>query len=237
MATEHLYLDDPYGKKCNSNVVMVEFTDLTVDRSIFFPTGEGQPNDRGYLEIRDKKYPIVDSWTDGVWIHLISLDTYPQDIAGQEIEQFIDWDVRYAHMRYRSAMYLLSSLAYKNFKADTRINQTYDDQSWMDIYVDDLTEDMVNSLRDEANTMIRGGFSIENFYLSRDEFTSDSHLMDICKGIVPDYDKIRVCKMGDLPLRPDMGTQVKSGIEIGGINIKTSLVKGKLNKRITINLS
>ncbi len=237
MPTEHAYLDDPYRKQFDSKAVMVEFTDLTVESSIFYPTGEGQPNDRGYVEIGGTKYIIVDTWKDGVWIHLISLDTYPQDIAGKEVKQFIDWDIRYVHMRFRSAMYVLAALVYRDYKAATRINQTYDDQSWMDIYVDDLTEEMVQKLVDEANQIVGKNVDIENYYVDRKEFESDAQLMDICKGKVPDYEKIRLCRIGDLPVQPDMGTQVKNTSEIGKIEVKTSLVKGKLNKRITITLS
>ncbi len=237
MPTDHIYLDDPYGKECDSKAVMVEFTDLTVDRSIFFPTGEGQPNDKGYVEIEGKKYIIVDTWKDGVWVHLMSLDTYPQDIAGKEVKQFIDWDIRYIHMRFRTAMYLLSALAYREFGATTRLNQTYDDQSWMDIYVDDLTEEMVNRLQELANGHVSEGLEVKNTYVSKDEYQANEQLMGITKGKIPDYEKIRLCGIGDLPAQPDMGTQVANTSEVGTINIKTSLVKGKLNKRITITLS
>lgn len=237
MPTEHLYLEDSYGKQSESKAVMVEFTDLTVDKSIFFPTGEGQPNDRGYVEIEGKKYVIVDTWQDGVWVHLISLDTYPQDIAGKNVNQFIDWDVRYIHMRHRSALYLLAGLAYRDHKAVTRINQTYDDQSWMDIYVDDLTEEMVSKLVEDANQIVQQGQEIKNYYIERKEFEGNSQLMELSRGKVPDYERIRLCRIGDLPLQPDMGTQVRNTSEIGVINVKTSLVKGKISNRITITLS
>lgn len=237
MPTEHIYLDDAYGKQCDSKAVMVEFTDLTVDRSIFFPTGEGQPNDRGYVEIDGKKYVIVDTWKDGVWVHLISLDTYPQDIAGKAVKQIIDWDTRYKHMRFRSAMYLLSSLAYREFGATTRINQTYDDQSWMDIYAEELTEEMVNRLKDDANEIVSRDLEIKNSYITAEEYRSNEELMGISKGNVPDHDRIRLCSIDDLPKQYDMGTQVAKTSEIGTINLKTSLVKGKLNKRVILTLS
>lgn len=237
MPTEHIYLDDPYGKQCDSKAVMVEFTDLTVDRSIFYPTGEGQPNDRGYVEIDGKRYIIVDTWKDGVWVHLISLDTYPQDVAGKSVKQIIDWDTRYLHMRFRSAMYLLSALAYREYSATTRINQTYDDQSWMDIYAEELTEEMVNKLQEAANEIVSADLEIGNSYISADEFRNNSDLMGISKGKVPDQDRIRLCSIGELPLQYDMGTQVAKTSEIGNISLKTSLVKGKLNKRVTITLS
>jgi alanyl-tRNA synthetase/misacylated tRNA(Ala) deacylase len=237
MGTEFLYISDPYGKECESKAVMVEFTDLVVDRSIMYPTSEGQPNDRGWVEIDGKRYDIVDVWIDGVWIHLMSQDTYDQNIAGKVVFQHLDWDIRYVHMRFRSAMYLLSSLAYKNLNATTRINQTYDDNSWIDIYKDDLTEENVKELENEANEIVSKGVEISNIYMSRDEFQNNPQLMDILKNRVPDMEKIRMFKIEGLPMIPDMGTQVKNTSEIGKINLKTSLLKGKINKRITITLS
>lgn len=237
MPTEHIYLDDQYGKECDSKAVMVEFTDLTVDRSIFYPTGEGQPNDRGYVEIGGKRFDIVDTWKDGLWVHLISLDTYPQDIEGSEVKQFVNWDVRYIHMRHRTALYLMSALAFRDYGATTRINQTYDDQSWMDIYTEELTEEMVNKLVENANTIAASKVPVKTSYISKDDFEKNEQLMQVSKGKVPDYENIRICTIGDLPPLPDMGTQVANTGEIGTINVKTSLVKGKLNKRITITLS
>ena len=90
METELLYLNDQHLKECVGKVKFFEFTDLVVDKTVFYPTGEGQPNDKGKVIIDGKEYVIVDVWHDGTDVHLMSLDTYSEDIAGKEVKQVID---------------------------------------------------------------------------------------------------------------------------------------------------
>ncbi len=238
MPTELLYLDQPYETKCESIVNRVEFTDLVVDKSLFYPTSFGQPNDRGEVIVDGKTFTIAEAWSDGLWVHLMSLyDPYPQDIAGKSVQQIVDWKVRLLHMRFRSAMFVVGGVAYTQLKCGSRMNQTYDDQSWIDILTEtDLTEEMVKSLEAGANQIVQAGIPIKNKYISKQEFAADPVLMYYSKNKIPDYDKIRVAEIEGLPTQFDMGTQVKNTSEIGKITIKTTLVKGKISKRLALNL-
>ena len=237
MDTELLYLDDQHLKECDGKVKFFEFTDLVVDRTVFYPTGEGQPNDKGKVIIDGKEYVIVDVWQDGTDVHLMSLDTYAEDIAGKDVHQIIDWDVRYGHMKFRTALKILSGLVYKLYGATTRINQTYDDQAWFDLETkDEITEETVKKLEEEANRIVGENLPVEFDYVSRNEFSGNDELMKISKGRIPDFEKIRLVKIGDLPLQPDFGTNVDKTGEVGSIEFKTSLVKGKISSRITIFL-
>ena len=47
------------------------------------------------MVIDGKEYAIVDTWSDGDNIHLISLDTFPDGTKGKMVHQVVDWDVRY----------------------------------------------------------------------------------------------------------------------------------------------
>ncbi|MHB8396162.1 MAG: alanyl-tRNA editing protein [Thermoplasmataceae archaeon] len=237
MTTELLYLNNPYSTQCESKATFVEFTDLVVDRSMFVPSIDGQPNDKGEVVINGKKYPIIDTWWDGKWVHLMSHDTYPQDIVGQTVYQNIDWEIRHIHMRFRTALFILAGIAFRDYGAGTRINETYDDNAWIDVIADEITEEMVKTLESKANAFVAQKLDVTNRVLSKKEFEENPSLMAFSKGKVPDKENTRVCEIGDLPLQPDMGTQVKNTGEVGNIVIKTSLVKGKINKRLTITLS
>lgn len=237
METELLYLDNQHLKECVGKVKFFEFTDLVVDKTVFYPTGEGQPNDKGKVIIDGKEYVIVDVWNDGTGVHLMSLDTYADGISGKDVQQIIDWDVRYNHMKFRTALKIISALAYKLYGATTRINQTYEDQAWFDFETEgEITEEVVKKLEDEANKMVENDLPVEISYISREEFTSNEELMKISKGKIPDVGKIRLVKIGDLPSQPDFGTNVDKTGEVGRIEFKTNLVKGKINSRITIFL-
>lgn len=236
METELLYLEDAYLKECDGIVKWFEFTDLIVDRTVFYPTGGGQPNDKGHVVIDGRTYPINDVWSDGNEVHIMSLDTYSEDIKGKPVHQVLDWDVRYQHMKFRTALKVITSMAFKLYGATNRINQTYEDQAWVDIEVDEINEEMVKTLEEETNKILKGGIDTETFYLSKGEFERDGDLMKISKGEVPDSEKIRILKIGDLPLQHDIGINVKNTSEVGAVKFKTTLIKGKISKRITVLL-
>ncbi|QRF74698.1 Alanyl-tRNA deacylase AlaX-M [Thermoplasmatales archaeon] len=237
MKTELLFQADPFRKECDSKVIFVEFTDLVVDSTVLYPTGDGQPNDKGSVTIDGKDFEIVDTWQDGTWVHLISLDTYPQNIVGNVVHQTVNWDVRYIHMRFRTALFIIGGLAYKQLGATVRINQTYDDQAWIDINFDgDLTEEQLKKIEADSNAIVQGKYEVKYSYVSKEQFSSDSEMMKINRDKLPDYEKIRMVKIDDLPLQHDIGTQVSNTGDVGKIVFKTTMVKGKLSKRVTITL-
>ena len=58
-------------------------------------------------------------------------------------------------MRFRTAMFIISGLAYKFYNAKSRISQTYDDKAWVDLYIDNITEDIVKNITEEANKIVK----------------------------------------------------------------------------------
>ncbi len=236
MITEEIFLKDSYLKECDGKVLMCEFTDLTVDKTIFFPTMLGQQNDKGEIVIDGKNFGIVDVWTDGDYIHLISLDTYPDNIVGKTINQKLDWDVRHIHMRFRTAMFIISGLAYKFYNAKSRISQTYDDKAWVDIYIDDITEDIVNKIAEEANKIVKQNIPVKIDYMGSNEFPREKQRMSYSTGSLPDDEELRVINISGLPLQSDYGLYVANTGEVGEIEVKSSMVKGKVDKRLTITL-
>ncbi|GGM77901.1 alanyl-tRNA editing protein [Thermogymnomonas acidicola] len=232
--TKLLYLDDAYSTKCEGKVIFNEFTDLVVDQTVFFPTGHGQPNDRGKVVIDGKEYGIVDAWFDGTNVHLMSHDTFPDNIKGKPVYQEIDWDVRYGHMKFRTALRIVSAIAFRDLRATTRINQTYDTEAWIDIESDALDDSFVKALEAECNEIISKGLKTEYVWKSREEFIADQELMSQVRNRPPEGEKIRLVRIGDLPEQVEYGTVVRSTDELKSIRFKTSLVKGKLNKRLTL---
>ena len=95
---------------------------------------------------------------------------------------------------------------------------------------------MVKTLEEETNKVLKSDIETETFYLSREEFERDKDLMAISKNEVPDFEKIRILKIGDLPLQHEIGTNVKKTGEVGTVKFKTSLVKGKISKRLAVFL-
>ncbi|NJE10546.1 alanyl-tRNA editing protein [Thermococcus sp. MAR1] len=100
--TRKLYYEDAYLKEAKAKVLEVRDNALLLDQTIFYPTGGGQPHDRGTIN----GVEVLDVHKDGenVW-HVVA---EPEKFnLGQEVELKLDWDYRYRLMRIHSAMHLL----------------------------------------------------------------------------------------------------------------------------------
>ena len=51
--TAELFRDDAYLARCDARVVGLDGQDLYLDRTVLYPTGGGQPGDRGRLILDD----------------------------------------------------------------------------------------------------------------------------------------------------------------------------------------
>ena len=52
--TELLFRDDGYARSCTARVVAVDERGIRLDRTVFYPTGGGQPGDTGVLRLADR---------------------------------------------------------------------------------------------------------------------------------------------------------------------------------------
>ena len=236
MPTKHVYFDDPYRTEFEGKVIFNEFTDLIVDGSVLYPTSFGQPNDKGKIVIDDKEFEIIDVWDDGDGIHLISHDTYPVDSRGKVVKQTVDWNIRLNHMKFRTALRILAGLAYKNYGATHRINQTYEDYAWIDLEIKEISEEIVKKLEEETNNIISNKVDLTRERMPREDFLNDEDLVKQNKGKVPEVPELWIVKIPELPDQLEMGTVLKNTAEMGKIKLKTNLVKGKVGTRVNLTL-
>ncbi|NJF24251.1 alanyl-tRNA editing protein [Thermococcus sp. Bubb.Bath] len=103
MATRKLYYEDAYMREAKAKVLESKDNALLLDQTVFYPTGGGQPHDRGTIN----GVEVLDVYKDeegNVW-HVVA---EPEKFkVGDEVELRIDWDYRYKLMRIHSAMHLL----------------------------------------------------------------------------------------------------------------------------------
>lgn len=115
MATEKLYYADPYLKEMDATVLSCEETKkgyaVVLDRTVFYPTGGGQPYDTGDLG----GARILDvSDVEGEVVHLCDR---PLEV-GSTVHGVIDWDRRFMLMQHHSGEQLVSGIVNSRFGYD-----------------------------------------------------------------------------------------------------------------------
>ncbi|MEJ2733905.1 MAG: alanyl-tRNA editing protein [Anaerolineae bacterium] len=135
--TERLYYEDPYLVRFSASVVEhLQWEGrpaVILDRTAFYPTGGGQPNDTGFL--RDartlEEIPVVDvaeRESDGAVVHVLSAP-----LRAGEVEGRIDWDRRFDLMQQHTGQHLLSAAFLERFDANTVGFHLSDDYSTIDL--------------------------------------------------------------------------------------------------------
>jgi alanyl-tRNA synthetase len=109
LGTHRLYYDDAYLRDFTAEVVARRTIDgrpaLALDRTAFYPTGGGQPNDAGVLfhssGAASRVLDVV-AEDDLVW-HVLNAELDAQHLRGA-----IDWDRRFDHMQQHTGQHILS---------------------------------------------------------------------------------------------------------------------------------
>ena len=89
---------------------------VALDRTAFYPTGGGQPNDTGVLiDSTGRSCVVVDVSTDDdlVW------HTLNEDPGGDRVAGAVDWDRRFDHMQQHTGQHILSQAFVVTADAET----------------------------------------------------------------------------------------------------------------------
>ncbi len=232
--TELLYLQDSYLREVDAPVAAVEDSAVVLDQTIFYPGGGGQPADTGWLRWPGEERRVVEMRRDGetVW-HVLDGAAPP---AGAHVRGVLDWDRRYAIMRYHSALHILVGTVYRLFGARVTGGAIYPDRARMDFSLEDLSKERVAAIEQETNRVIVEDRRILVRFVSREEFER-SDLVRLARDLVPrDVEQIRVIEIEGYDAQADGGTHVARAGEIEGLRIVKTENKGKANRRLEIKL-
>ena len=235
--TELLYLDDSYLKEFAAKVIEI-FSDenaVVLDRTAFYPTGGGQPCDIGEIEHDDKISKVIKvKKIDGRILHFVD-GNLPE--AGTEIVGRIDWERRYKMMRTHTAMHSLSAIVWKDYKAHVTGGNIEPLAGRLDFEFEKIDAEMTAEIEEKVNAEIKKGLEVSSEILPRAEAENIPDLIRTKINLLPPgLTEIRVVKIGDLDLQADGGTHVRNTSEIGTIKIVGYKSKGRINKRIKIEV-
>ncbi|MBK00396.1 MAG: alanyl-tRNA editing protein [Euryarchaeota archaeon] len=240
MATPKLYMDSIqscYLKEFNAEIVNIENNTIELNQTLFYPMGGGQDWDQGKIKFNDKEINVLEVRGRDKISHLVD-QTHNLEI-GQKIEAHIDWDRRYRHMKMHTAQHLVSAVAYELFDGVRTVgNQLRYDKSRIDFNPINFDDEMLSSLVNETNELIKKGAKLDIKIMTRDEINEimppERTNMNL---IPPNVEELRVVIIGDnLDLCPCAGTHVQNISEIGGIEFLKKKSKGKGTQRFSYTL-
>jgi misacylated tRNA(Ala) deacylase len=238
--TELLYHTDSYLKEFDAAVLAhnEETHAVLLDRTAFFPGGGGQPFDRGTLGTEAGIIPLVRAryGAEGVW-HILDANS-PLPRVGSGVHGQIDWDLRYKHMRTHTAMHVLCGTIFRDYGALVTGGEMEPLRARMDFEFENLHKDLVQVIEDKVNAEIEKAHDVRVNILPREEAFQIPDLIRTKINLLPaEIKEIRTIEIVGLDLQADGGTHVHNTREVGAIRIPDYKSKGKINKRIYVELT
>lgn len=236
MPTEMLFRDDAYLRNATAHVVAVHERGIELDRTIFYPTGGGQPGDAGVLvRASGERIAIADTRKGGepdTVVHVPAPQT-PRPQPGETVSLEIDWERRYALMRLHTALHVMSCVVV----APVTGGNIAPDKARLDFDIDMSLLDAAKIER-ETNALIARGIDTETVWITDEELEARPDLVKTMSVKPPrGAGRVRLLRIPGIDLQPCGGTHVRNIGEIGGIRVLRIRSEGKRNKRVEIALA
>ena len=232
--TEALYLADSYLRCFKARVVAVheEQNALVLDRSAFYPGGGGQPGDVGVLGVNDQVLPVTKSRARPSPRGRRRLPP-----VGAEVQGELDWDRRYQLMRTHSAMHVLCGVVWRDYGASVTGGNMQPLRGRMDFEFERMEKELVAEIEAAINLEVDAERDIRINALPREEAFQIPDLIRTKINLLPEgIREVRTVEIVGLDLQADGGTHVANTREIGPLRIAEYRSKGRINKRITLQL-
>jgi misacylated tRNA(Ala) deacylase len=229
--TDLLYLRDAYVDQFDAHVVAVDGSRVMLDRTVFYPTGGGQPHDTGTID----GHAVVDVVKQGpdVW-HVLDGQAPP---AGATVRCALDWERRHKLMRTHSALHVLCGVIWNEWGKPVTGGNMEPLEARMDFAFDPLPDGFATRVAELVNAEIRADRPITISFLSRDTAVEDEDLIRTKVNLIPDsVQEVRVVDIVGLDKQADGGTHVHSTGEIGTFDVVKTESKGKGNKRLRVRV-
>jgi misacylated tRNA(Ala) deacylase len=230
---ELLFRDDPYLKSCDATVTANGPEGLRLDRTVFYPTGGGQPGDHGSLTLEDgTRLRIVDAVKGESHedvLHVLEDGVSPPAV-GTRVAAEIDWDRRHRHMRMHSCLHLLCAVV----TGDVTGGQIGDTKGRLDFNLPDTQLDK-EAITAELNRLVEEDHPVEPRWITAQELADQPELVRTMSVKPPmDGGRVRLLDIAGVDLQPCGGTHVRRTGEIGRVRVGKIENKGRQNRRINI---
>ena len=163
MRTQRLFKEDVYMQETEAVITsMTETKDgrtaLTLDRTIFFPTGGGQSCDKGTID----GFPVIDVYEDEKADDIIHVvEAAPGELEfGKSVRLLLDWEHRFDNMQRHCGEHILSGMFFREYGGVNRGFHMGDQYMTIDISLEvrpeftSITWDMAKHAEECANEAI-----------------------------------------------------------------------------------
>lgn len=237
--TEALFQTDPYLREVAGTVInATEDGRVTLDRSVFYPQGGGQPGDSGTILWNGGELQVASTvrGEDGT-IVLRTESGKPLPVAGQTIIQRLDWERRHRHMRVHTGLHLLSVV----IPLPVTGGAITAEKGRLDFDMPEPPQDR-SMLEARLNELIARDLPVTEDWITDDELVASPSLVKTMSVKPPmGAGRVRLIRIGQgddqVDLQPCGGTHVKRTGEVGTVTIGKIEKKGARNRRVNMLLA
>ncbi|MDO6522196.1 alanyl-tRNA editing protein [Shimia thalassica] len=236
--TDLIFREDAYLRETEATVTgITPEGGVILDRTVFYPTGGGQPGDNGVL-----------SWSNGALtiattikgenddIILVPAEASALPAVGTKVTQTLDWERRYRHMRIHTALHLLSVV----IPLPVTGGSISAEKGRLDFDMPEAPEDK-DALIETLNTLIERDLPVNDAWITDEELAANPGLVKTMSVTPPiGSGRVRLVRIGEgaqqIDLQPCGGTHVARTSEIGRVRIGKIEKKGRQNRRVNLFL-
>lgn len=236
--TQELFRQDAYLRDASATVVAV--TDeggIILDKSVFYPTGGGQPGDSGTITWSGGALTIATTvkGQDGLSV-LVPSEPRQLPAVGQPVQQSLDWERRHRHMRVHTALHLLSVVIPFGVTGGS-ISAV---RGRLDFDMPDAPEDR-DAIEAALHELVSIDAPVSEEWITEEELDAKPSLVKTMSVKPPrGVGRIRLVRIGagieTIDLQPCGGTHVARTGEIGAIRLGKIEKKGRQNRRVYVVL-
>lgn len=231
--TELIFRDDAYIRSCTARVTAIDERGVRLDRTVFYPTGGGQPGDCGVLRLADGTTVAIADTVKGdsadEVIHVRATDARLPE-PGAEVTAEINWDRRHRLMRMHTSLHLLCALV----PGAVSGGSVGDGRGRLDFDVPGASLDK-EVIAAGLNRLIAEGHAVAPRWIDDAELEAHPELVRTMSVKPPTgAGKVRLLEIIGVDLQPCGGTHVRNTAEIGLVEITKIENKSRQNRRINL---
>ena len=231
--TQELFREDAYAASCQAAVTAADGCDLYLDRTVFYPTGGGQPGDRGRLLGGDGvALAVADTLKGphGIAHRLQAAATLPA--PGTRLVAELEWPRRHRLMRMHSAMHLLCAAV----GCPVTGGQVGEAKSRLDFDLEGRSVDK-DEIAELIARWIAEDHPIRHSWVEAGELEARPELVRTMSVRPPvTGGRVRLVEIEGVDLQACGGTHVRSTAEIGALALGKLENKGRQNRRLSLTL-